>query len=804
MIGGGADERRESHSHVNYSELSGPADLVQARDVHGGVHFHGGGAPSAEPPPRQLPGDVRGFVNRHQELTFLDSLLATDQGDGQTITLTVITGTAGVGKTSLALRWAHRVRQHFPDGQLYVNLRGYDPGQPATPEQVLDRFLRALGVPAAAIPADSEDRAALYRSRLADRRMLVVLDNAATVSQVRPLLPGTGACLVIVTSRSRLSGLVARDGGRRLTLDMLPEDDAIALLDRIISPYRADDDPHEVAELARLCARLPLALRIAAERAASRPLMPLDELIQDLRDESALWDALSTGDDDEADAVRTVFAWSYRALAEETARVFRLLGLHPGPEFSAAAAAALAGVPRPRIRQLLDALVGAHLLEHRAPDRYQLHDLLRAYALDQARALEPEEQRQKVLRRILDWYLLTADAALAKTLPFDRRIELEPPADVVPLSFASGAEADAWYDAERDNLVAATRAAARAGLHRTTWQLAAVLRSVFMHRNAFDDWQTTAQLGLTAARALSDRYAEAELLESLGKAAFQARRLSEAAEHHRAALEIRRQLGDRFGEAVSANALGLLGLRHRRLDDSLRHFHQALTIFEEIGNRRWKALLLCNLGETCYELARLPEAADLLHRALAIQREIGDRGQEGNSLFFLSMTWRESGRMAEARESIEAALTIARDAGNPVWRAHWLVEQARVLRAMGEPAAALEAVHTAATLQRQVGDRSREAMALDGAGEAYVDLGQPEEAIRFHVLAATIHRQLDDAWQLALTLVHLATALTQAGRPAEAIPHLVEAHTLASQFPDARAVALCERIGPELDHLGDI
>ncbi|MGW1058258.1 ATP-binding protein [Micromonospora rubida] len=790
MGGQGGQEPRPHH--VNRSELGGPADLVQARDVYGGVHFHGGKA-DRDPPPRQLPGDVRGFVNRVEELRALDRLCGDGDGDAR-VTLSVITGTAGVGKTSLALRWAHRVRHRFPDGQLYANLRGYDPGEPARPEVVLDRFLRALGVPPAAIPADLEDREALYRSRLADRRVLLVLDNAATARQVRPLLPGTDTCLTIATSRSMLSGLVTRDGGRRLTLPMLTEDDAVALLRGVTAGYRSGDDPAELIELARLCARLPLALRIAAERAASRPFMPLGELIQDLRDESALWDALTAEDDEEADAVRTVFAWSYRGLGTTEARLFRLLGLHPGPDVSTPAAAALAGVPATQLRQPLDALVTAHLLEQHAPGRYHLHDLLRAYAVDQVRQFEGEEERRAALHRVLDWYLHTADAALARTLPFYRIVPLDPPTAGVPLAFAGPADADAWFDAERDNLVAATRAAAEADAPRTAWQLAAILRSVFMHRNAFEGWFTTARIGLAAARALGDRRGEAEALESLGKAHFQARQLDEAAGHHRAALAIRQNIGDEHGTAVSVNALGLLGLRHRHLTDALAHFADSLARFERLGNRRWQALLLSNLAEARYELGELAQAVELLDQALAVQREIDDRGQEGNSLFFLSMTLRELGRVDEAGTAIERALTIAEDAGSPVWLAHWLVEYARVLRARGRPAEALEAVHRAATIQRRLGDRSREAMALDGAGEAYRELGQPEEAVAFHLRAAATHRQLGDVWQLAVALDHLAAALDGADRPEEAGPPRREARALVATFDDARAAALRDRL----------
>ena len=295
------------------SELSGSAgDVVQARDVIGGVHFHGN-HPWASTVPRQLPADARGFVNRINELQRLDETLTWDN-DPNSMAVLVIVGTAGVGKTSLAVHWAHRVRDRFPDGQLYVNLRGYDPGEPVTSDEALDRFLRVLGVSVDAIPDESHAKESVYRSLVADRRMLILLDNASSVRQVRPLLPGTPSSLVLVTSRSRMSGLVIRDGARRVTMDMLASPDAVELLRRVTSGYRYHDDARDLSELARLCARLPLALRIAAERAASRPQMPLQQLIRDLRDESSLWDALSAEGDEEADAVRTVFAWSYRAL----------------------------------------------------------------------------------------------------------------------------------------------------------------------------------------------------------------------------------------------------------------------------------------------------------------------------------------------------------------------------------------------------------------------------------------------------------------------------------------------------------
>jgi NB-ARC domain len=371
---------------------------VQAGNISGGVHFHDP-APQNAPRPRQLPGNTRGFVNRAGELRSLDVVLS--DGDGEPVAVYVIAGTPGAGKTSLALRWAHRVANRFPDGQLYVNLRGYDPGEPVTPQQALHRFLVALGTPADTIPAALEDAAALYRSILADRRMLVVLDNAATTAQVRPLLPGAAHSLVIITSRTRLSGLAIREGAQHLTLNTLSEVEAVELLRAVTAGHRRDDSTEQLAELARLCACLPLALRIAAERAASHPHRRLDELIGDLRDESALWQTLSAEDGEAADAVRTVFAWSYRALPADAARMFRLLGLHPGPAFGLGAVGALAGVDMRTARQLLDTLVGAHLLEHTGADRFEFHDLLRAFAADQSRREEPPESRAAALRSLL-------------------------------------------------------------------------------------------------------------------------------------------------------------------------------------------------------------------------------------------------------------------------------------------------------------------------------------------------------------------------------------------------------------------
>jgi tetratricopeptide (TPR) repeat protein len=640
-----------------------------------------------------------------------------------------------------------------------------------------------------------EDRATLYRSLLAGRQVLVVLDNAATVGQVRPLLPGETGSLVVVTSRNRLSGLVAREGAGRLQLDLLTQDDAVTLLREITAGYRADEDHAELVELARLCARLPLALRIAGERAASRPLMRPGELIADLRDESGLWDALSVNGDEEADAVRTVFAWSYRALPEPAARLFRLLGLHPGNEFSLPAAAALTGTTAVQARRDIDALVGAHLVEHSEPDRYQCHDLLRAYAVDQVSQLETEPVRTEACRRMLAWYLHTANAAQERISPFDRyQLRERPPADATPLSFDSYQDALRWYRVEATNLVAATRLAAGHGEHGNAWRLAAVLRAIQMHENAFEDWIATAQIGADSAARLDDPAGVAEALESLGKAHFQARRLESSEAHHRGALDIRRELGDRFGEGVSINALGLLELRRRHLDTSAAHFRHGARIFTTLGERRWAALLHGNLAETLCERGDFDAARDLLHEVLPVLRELGDRFGEGNGLFLLAWAHRGAGRLDQAGAAVHDALQIATADDNRMRQAHWLAELTRIQLAQGRPGDALVSSQQAAVIQRRLGDRSREATAIDLAGQAYQQLERPDEAADFHRRAASVHRDLADRWQLAGALDHLATALDSTGDRDRAQQCRQEAVSLLTDFDDPPAVAMRERL----------
>ena len=377
--------------------------------------------------------------------------------------ITAIDGLAGIGKTALAVHFAHRAAPAFPDGQLFVNLRGFDPEHPPLgPAKALAQFVRALGAGPLDLPADLDELAGIYRSQLSSRRVLVVLDNAASAEQVRPLLPGMAGCLAIVTSRNRLSGLTAVDGAQRLSLDMLPREEAVALIARIAGDERAAADPATTRRLAGLCGRLPLALRITADRAAAYPHLSMADLVDELAAERGRLDVLAT--DEQTSQIRAVFSWSYRTLAPAPARAFRLLGLHPGTEISTAAAAALLDAPTAETRQLLTTLTAGHLLEETGWDRYQFHDLVRLYAAECAQDSEPREQQAAATGRLLTWYLHTADVFRRLFNPDNPQVPLDPPPlSCKPPDFTTHTQAWHWAESEFANLLPALRQAPTAG-----------------------------------------------------------------------------------------------------------------------------------------------------------------------------------------------------------------------------------------------------------------------------------------------------------------------------------------------------
>jgi tetratricopeptide (TPR) repeat protein len=660
-----------------------PDDPHQAEELRRVRH-----RPSAALPiPRQLPADTAVFIGREADLTTLDGMMA-DRTGPTTAVVSAIAGGAGVGKTTLALHWAHRVRKRFPDGELFANLRGYDPSRPMTPLEALDGFLRALDIPATKIPFDLEARAALFRSLLAERRMLVVLDNAANAEQVRPLLPGTAGCFVVITSRSRLSGLAAREGAGRIALDVLPADRAVDLLRQVIGGARVDAEPRPAAELARLCAYLPLALRITADRAAAHPHLRLADLADELVAERDRLDALATGDD-ETTAVRAVFSWSYKKLPADAARAFRLLGLHAGSEFSTAAAAALTQTQAPRARRLLDALAAQHLLAQTGRDRYRFHDLLHVYAKECAEADEPAARRATAERRIITWYLHTAAAGHDALAPLGRPFPLDPPdAGLEPLAFTGSRQAIAWCEAELANLVAATRHAAEIGEFAAAWKIPAALAFFFDTRQFWAEWITTHTIGVTAAQRIKDRDGEALLLIGLGDAYRELRRFDEALRYCRRALDVHHETGDPFMGGMALGVLGTVYRDLRRLDEALDCYQRALALLHEADNTWAAAWILGGLGDVHRRLGRLDEALDHCRQALALHHQIGDRWVKGWTLLTLGEIYRDLGRLDEALDRCRQALTVHKETGDRQGEALALVGLGEVLHQTGQVDAA--------------------------------------------------------------------------------------------------------------------
>lgn len=635
--------------------FAGTADtVVQARNIHGDVHVHRH-EHATVPVARQLPPSAQHFVNRVAELTELDQRL-----ERPTDSVLVLTGMAGAGKTSLAVRWAHRVRDRFPDGQLYVNLRGYDPGGPMSAGQVLDGFLRALGTPPDRIPTGLEAQAGLFRSLLDGRQVLIVLDNARSTEQVRPLLPGSGGCRVVVTSRGTLSGLVAGQGAPRLGLRMLLPDEAVELLRQVIGADRADAEQDAAHGLARRCGYLPLALRVAAGRAVASDFLTLADLNDELDEEHGRLDALTT--EEETTAVRIVFSWSYQALGPEAARTFRLLGLHPGHDIALRAVAALTGLPTARTRRQLEALTAAHLLEQSAHDRFQFHDLLRAYAAERAETDEPEDERTMALEQLLDFYIGTADAADRALLAHRNRLLTEAPEQSRGQVFTSE-QAARWFESEWRNTLACIRRAHEAGQHTPTVRLASILVGFLELRDHWKEAVWALRTGIDAARSIGDRSAEAQFQVQLADINQRLGDFEEVGECYRRALAIFRQLGDRRGEGYCQNGLGLLSRRVGDFDEAAYHFEEALAIFRTWQGDRGIDAALLNLAITHQKAGSTSDAIRCADEILEHGIRPGDWWLGSAVPAVLGAAYLRSGQLTESLTHLEQALAVSREAG---------------------------------------------------------------------------------------------------------------------------------------------
>jgi DNA-binding SARP family transcriptional activator len=582
--------------------------------------------PAPPPPvPRELPAEVPGFIGRVDALRALHQLLPGGGAAPGPVAIAAITGTAGVGKTALAVHWAHRVAGEFPDGQLYVNLGGFDPDRPpVAPAEALRGFLDALRVPPRRIPAGLDAQAALYRSLLAGRRMLVVLDNARDPSQIRPLLPGSGGSVVLVTSRSRLLSLVSAVGARPLALELLPPAEARQLLVHRLSAARVAAEPAAVDQLIDGCAGLPLALAIVAARAAVDPDLRINELAAELRQARHRLDALS--DPDPVADVRSALDVSYRTLSGPAARLFRLLGLHPGPDFSAPAAASLLAGDPAAVRPPLAELARANLVEEPAPGRFRFHDLLRAYAAELARLHEPEQLRQRAIRRMLDFYLHSAEAAARALSPHRPRLRLPAaPAGVVPEQPEDHQAALAWFTGELPVLLAAVDRAVALGLDQPAWQLAWTSGTFLQRQARYQEWADAQRTALEAARRLGDLAAQATTHRSYANARSAQGSYDDAHTHLRLALDLFERLDDRIGQGLTLFHIGKLLDRQGRQKEALCYAHRALTLFQESRDRYGQALAQNAIGWLHTQLGNHQQALDHCQQALELQQQLDDR-----------------------------------------------------------------------------------------------------------------------------------------------------------------------------------
>jgi len=676
-------------------------------------HPRGARGPRRAASPAQLPADIADFTGRDEQVTRLCDLLsgatAGAGSDPGAVRIAVVAGAGGLGKTSLTVHAAHRVRRNFPDGQLYVDLLGAT-ANPIPAGDVLARFLRDLGVDGRDIPVHEDERAARYRTTLARRRVLVVLDNARDAAQVRPLLPGTASCAVLVTTRSRMPDLAST---KLVDLNVLDDDEALKLFTRVIGEKRAVAEPEATAELLDACAGLPLAIRICAARLATRSGWTIQAMADRLRDEHRRLDEMRAGDL----AVRASFQVSFASLPASTDKqgidpthAFCLLGLWQGPSMSAAAAAALFGIPEYSAEDVLEVLVDTHLLESVALDRYRFHDLLRVYASERAAADLSAAERDAAVARLLGWYMRTADAAGTAVAPRRYNIPLSASADddAPPLRFSGSERALAWYDSERANLVAATRQAAGWGLHEIAWRLPAPLFSIFNSRSNWADCIATNRIALDSARQAGNRQGEAWILNNLGDA-LGVTRQPEGIECLERSLAIRREIGDRMGEAQAANNVADAYQRLGRTDEALDLLWLALDLNRKVGDRFGEGIALGNLGSTLLDLARAGEAIDYLRQARCAFAEIDYVDGAGYALHILGRCYLSLGRDTDALGCLQEALDSHQASGNRQQQAATLRSLGTAQSRLGLAAEAHQSWSRAVAIFTELGDRAQAA-----------------------------------------------------------------------------------------------
>ncbi|MCW6009446.1 tetratricopeptide repeat protein [Micromonospora sp. CPCC 205371] len=742
--------------------------------------------------PHQLPADVAGFVGRADSLSFLDALLPAQPASGGPV-IAVVGGPPGAGKTTLAVRWAHRVSDRFPDGQLFVDMRGFHTGPRMTATEALPLLLVALGVAADRIPMGIDAQAALYRSVLAGRRVLLVLDNVADPDQVRPLVPGGPGCLVLVTSRDRLSGLVAVDGAQRLTLDVLSTSDAMDVLARAAGRRKLGSDCAAVAELAELCGRLPLALRIAGARLADQAHLGVRWHVDELAARGRMARLRVEGDD--SATIRRAFDLSYQALPAAAARMFRLLGLVPAPGgLTSSALGALAGVPPADVEPLADALAQLHLVKVSEEGRLVSHDLLQEYAAQLAAEHDPPGEREAAATRLLHFYLHSADrAAIALNGVSRLRVPRDPPPDGLPLAeFADLVTARDWVATEWPNLVSALGIAASTGRDRLAWQLACAMHSVMRLRAPLAQWLSVAETGLAAARRAGDPLGEATMRLSLGFLHWRTAEFEKAAIEYGAAAALAHRAGWRRGRsaALCSTAIAYAGLGRTR--PAIRRFEQALAIDREIGDETGESATLTNLAAAYEEVGDLSHAARLGELALPLLRRTGQHQGAAVASDNLATVHREQGRLAEARATAEKSVAICRTIGAQHEEASALITLGLVHRDAGRYDEAAAALTSALDIAQRLSDSRLEMFAQTGLAVVELRQGMADGAAKRLGVAIDIARRTGHRRGETEALIAQSTVDAARGTYDDAHRHATEALHLARTSGFALAAAHAE------------
>ncbi|MFV8173531.1 ATP-binding protein [Mycolicibacterium peregrinum] len=671
-------------------------------NMHGGMHVYGS-RPTVVTP-RQLPAENPHFAGRMSDLAKLDTLLHEAQSGVGEISVAVLDGLAGVGKTTLAISWAHSAAAHFPDGQLYINLRGFDPSaSPVDPADAVRAFLEVLGTAPELIPTGYMAQEALYRSILADRKVLIVLDNARSAEQVRPLLPGTPGCFVLITSRNELPALVTTNGARIIKLEPLDNAGAEAVFSAHIGKHRVAEDPGVIEELARICARLPLALSIVAAQAAVRPQFNLRALVEEVETESDKLDLLDLGEVELS--IRAVFSWSYNALGtDDAARLFRMIGALSGPDIAVSAAASLIKVDRSTARRTLGELARANLVEEYVPGRYRLHDLLRIFAKERGEVEERSEQLAQAELRLLDHYLHTSFAADRLLDPARQPVCLQLAlAGVFMPPLKSEEDALEWFELEHSNLVFAAERSFTSNRYAHTWQLAWAFNTYLYWRANWTEIASIQLLGVKAAKELKDKTAVLSALRGLGRALTRLGQYKQAEECLQEALELSINAQDDIGEATAHHALSFLYDTAGDYASALSHAEMAIPLWRARGNVAREARAINDLGWAHARLGRYSLALDECSESLGKFREIGNR--HGEALALHNMAWisKELGNYANAIQYVTDEISVNHALANRYSEAQGLNLLGDTLAADGQIRQAAAAYSDAISLLEEEG-----------------------------------------------------------------------------------------------------